>query len=141
MKISRMNSYAACCDACLGDLYRMAFLCFGNEDVAAKLLRQVCVAGSPTYRGHQNIRTTKIFLTSSLFQECKNHLSSVEVNEVNLPPVLRGISGQTRLLLALRFASGLTTAETQKASGMSKKEFFSALEQAALSIDCNKARK
>lgn len=141
MKISRMNSYAACCDACLGDLYRMAFLCFGNADVATKLLRQVCVAGARTYHRHQNIRTAKIFLISSLFQECQNHLSSAEVNEVNLPPVLRGISGQMRLLLALRFASGLTTAEAQKASGMSKREFFSALEQAAFSIDCNKAGK
>lgn len=141
MKTARMNSYIACCDACLDDLYRMVFLCFGNADVAAKLLRQVCIASAQTYRGWQNFRTTKIFLTSSLFRECQNHLSSVDPNEMNLPPVLHGISGQTRLLLALRFASGLTSAEAQKASGMSKKEFFTALRQAALSIDCSQAGK
>ena len=104
--------YEHACSQCIDDLYHMAYIALVDADAAEKLVTETCVAGVHKYDHLEDEAEIRFRLTSDLYHRIKRRLWLYTPNTDALPEQLQGLTKQERLIIAMRFSSGLSVAES-----------------------------
>jgi len=104
--------YEQACSRCIDDLYHTAYLVLVDADAAEKLVTEICVAGVHKYDDLEDEAEIRFRLTSDLYHRLKRRLWFCTPNTDALPEQLQVLTKQERLTLAMRFSSGVSSAES-----------------------------
>ena len=115
--------YEHACSRCIGDLYRTAYLVLVDADAAEKLVTDICVAGVHKYDHLEDEEEIRFRLTSDLYHRVKRRLWFCTPNVDALPEQLQALTKQERLILAMRFSSGLSVADSGQILKLSEAEY------------------
>ncbi len=115
--------YEQACSRCIDDLYHIAYLILMDTDIAEKLVTEICVAGVHKYDNLEDEAEIRFRLTSDLFHRVKRRLWFCTQNTDALPEQLQVLTKQERLIVAMRFSSGLSAAESGRILGLSREEY------------------
>lgn len=115
--------YEQACSQCIDDLYRTAYLVLVDADAAEKLVTEICVAGVHKYDHLEDEAEIRFRLTSDLYHRVKRRLWFCTPNTDALPEQLQVLTKQERLVVAMRFSSGLSAAESGRILGLSVDEY------------------
>ena len=118
-----LTLYEQACSKCIDDLYHTAYLVLVDADAAEKLVTQICVAGVHKYDHLEDEAEIRFRLTSDLYHRLKRRLWFFAPNTDPLSEQLQGLTKQERLIIAMRFSSGLSAAESGRILGLSREEY------------------
>ena len=102
-----MNAYVRLCESCFEDLYRAAYLAMGDTVVASELVEKTCVQGVYLCARLRDLRAIKIVLTGEMYRRGLEKLLTFTPKENEIEKRFPGISASDRLLLMIRYKSGL----------------------------------
>ena len=115
--------YEQACSRCIDDLYHIAYLILMDTDIAEKLVTEICVAGVHKYDNLEDEAEIRFRLTSDLYHRLKRRLWFFAPNTDPLPEQLQVLTKQERLIIVMRFSSGLSAAESGRILGLSREEY------------------
>lgn len=115
--------YEQTCSICVDDLYHTAYIALVDEDAAEKLVTEICVAGVHKYDQLEDDVEIRFCLTSDLYHRVKRRLWFCTPNTDALPEQLQVLNKQERLIVAMRFSTGLSVVESGKILGLSQEEY------------------
>ena len=115
--------YEQACSRCIDDLYHIAYLILMDTDIAEKLVTEICVAGVHKYDNLEDEAEIRFRLTSDLYHRLKRRLWFFAPNTDPLSEQLQGLTKQERLIIVMRFSSGLSAAESGRILGLSREEY------------------
>ena len=118
-----LTLYEQACSQCIDDLYHMAYIALVDADAAEKLVTEICVAGVHKYDHLEDEAEIRFRLTSDLYRHVKRRLWFFTPNTDALPEQLQVFTKQERLIVAMRFSSGLPMMETGRILGLSPDEY------------------
>ena len=106
------TTYEQACSQCIDDLYHTAYLVLVDVDAAEKLVTEICVTGVHKYANLEDEAQIRFRLASDLFHRVKRRLWFFTPNTDALPEQLQVLTKKERLIVAMRFSSGLSAAES-----------------------------
>lgn len=115
--------YEQACSRCIDDLYHTAYLVLVDADAAEKLVTEICVAGVHRYDHLEDEAEIRYRLTSELYHRVKRKLWFCTPNTDVLPEQLQVLTKYERLIVAMRFSSGLPVADSGRILGMDQDEY------------------
>lgn len=115
--------YEQACSLCIDDLYHTAYLVLLDADAAEKIVTEICVAGVHKYDHLEDEADIRFRLTSDLYHRLKRRLWFCTPNTDVLPEQLQVLTKQERLIVAMRFSSGLSAADSGQILKLSEAEF------------------
>ena len=115
--------YEQACSRCIDDLYHTAYLVLVDADAAEKLVTEICVAGVHKYDHLEDEAEIRFRLTSELYHRVKRKLWFCTPNTDVLPEQLQVLTKQERLIVAMRFSSGLSVENSVRILGMTLDEY------------------
>lgn len=115
--------YEQACSQCIDDLYHTAYLVLADADAAEKLVTEICVAGVHKYDDLEDEAEIRFRLTSDLYHRVKRRLWFCTPNTDALPEQLQVLTKQERLIVAMRFSSGLSVTDSGRILGLSVDEY------------------
>jgi len=115
--------YEHACSLCIDDLYHTAYLVLVDAEVAEKLVTEICVAGVHKYANLEDEAEIRFRLTSDLYHRIKRRLWFCIPNTDALPEQLQVLTKQERLIVAMRFSSGLSSAESGQIFKLSEAKY------------------
>ena len=115
--------YEHACSLCIDDLYHTAYLVLVDAEVAEKLVTEICVAGVHKYDDLEDEAEIRFRLTSDLYRRLKRRLWLCTPNTDALPEQLQGLTKQERIIVAMRFSSGVSAAESGRILGLELNEY------------------
>ena len=110
-----MNAYVDLCENCYSDLYCIAYLAMGDVAVASELVEKTCVRGVHICAHLKDQRGIKIALTGELYRYSLEKLLTYVPKAFNGKDPLANYTAQERLLVLMRFRSGLRLSELSNA--------------------------
>ena len=117
------TAYEQTCSKCIDDLYHMAYLTLVDSGEAERLVTEICVAGVHKYNCFMEESEIRFCLTSNLYHRIKRRLWFTTPNTDALPEQLQALTKQERLIVALRFSSGLVVSESARIIGLTPDEY------------------
>ncbi len=117
------TTYEQACSQCIDDLYHTAYLALVDADAAEKLVTEICVDGVHKYDNLEDEAEIRFRLTSDLYHRVKRRLWFCTPNTNALPEQLQVLTKQERLIVAMRFSSGLSAVESGRIIGLSVDEY------------------
>lgn len=117
------TTYEQACSQCIDDLYHMAYIALVDADAAEKLVTETCVAGVHKYESLEDEAEIRFRLTSDLFHRVKRRLWFCTPSTDALPEQLQVLTKQERLIVAMRFSSGLSSAESGQILKLSEAKY------------------
>lgn len=117
-----MNAYVDLCENCYNDLYRIAYLTMGDVVVASELVEKTCVRGVHICADVKDQRGIKIALTGALYRFLFDKLRTYVPKALNGKDPFAIYTAQERLLVLMRFKSGLRLSELSNALAMPAEE-------------------
>jgi len=117
------TTYEQACSQCIDDLYHTAYLVLVDADAAEKLVTEICVAGVHKYANLEDEAQIRFRLTSDLYHHVKRRLWFTTPNTDALPEQLQVLTKQERLIVAMRFSSGVSAAESGRILGLELNEY------------------
>ena len=118
-----LSPYEQACSQCIDDLYHTAYLVLVDADAAEKLVTEICVTGVHKYANLEDEAEIRFRLTSDLYRRVKRRLWFTTPNTDALPEQLRVLTKQERLVVAMRFSSGLSAADSGRILGVTPDEY------------------
>ena len=118
-----LSPYEHACSQCIDDLYHTAYLALVDVDAAEKLVTEICVAGVHKYDNLEDEAEIRFRLTSDLYHRIKRRLWFCTPSTDALPEQLRGLTKQERIIVAMRFSSGVSAAESGRILRLSQDEY------------------
>ena len=118
-----LSPYEHACSQCIDDLYHTAYLVLVDADASEKLVTDICVIGVHKYDHLEDEAEIRFRLTSDLYHRVKRRLWFCTPNTDALPEQLQVLTKQERLVVAMRFSSGLSAAESGRILGLSVDEY------------------
>jgi len=118
-----LTVYEQTCSRCAENLYRVAYRVLGDADDAAALVCRICADGTGKYLRVRDGEKIRRFLFTELVRCLQRSLRFRSPDTAALPEVMRGLSGQERLVSAMRFSSGLSFVESGKILGLSPEKY------------------
>ena len=115
--------YEQACSRCIDDLYHIAYLILMDTDIAEKLVTEICVAGVHKYDNLEDEAEIRFRLTSDLLHRVKRRLWFCTPNTDALPEQLQVLTKKERLIVAMRFSSGLSAAESGQILKLSEAKY------------------
>ena len=115
--------YEHACSRCIDELYHTAYLVLVDADAAEKLVTEICVTGVHKYDLLEDEAEIRFRLTSDLYHRVKRRLWFCTPNTDALPEQLQVLTKQERLIVAMRFSSGLSVADSGRIVGLSVDEY------------------
>ena len=115
--------YEQACSRCIDDLYHTAYLVLVDADAAKKLVTEICVSGVHKYDNLEDEAEIRFRLTSDLYHRLKRRLRFFIPNTDALPEQLQILTKQERLVVAMRFSSGLSATDSGNIVGLSQERF------------------
>ena len=115
--------YEQACSLCIDDLYHTAYLVLVDADAAEKLVTDICVAGVHKYDHLEDEAEIRFRLTSDLYHRVKRRLWFCTPNTDALPEQLRVLTKRERLVVAMRFSSGLSVEDSGRILGVPLDEY------------------
>ena len=134
--IDSFSIYEQACSQCIDDLYHTAYLALVDADVAEKLVTAVCVVGVHKYDHLEDEAEIRFRLTSDLYLRVKRRLWFCTPNADALPKPLQTLTKQERLVVAMRFSSGLTAMESGRILGVTQDEYRKRVNEIMKSLKC-----
>lgn len=110
-----MSAYVDLCENCYSDLYCIAYLTMGDGAVASELVEKTCVRGVHICAHMKDQRGIKIALTGELYRYSLEKLLTYVPKAFNGKDPLANYTAQERLLVLMRFRSGLRLSELSNA--------------------------
>jgi len=117
------TTYEQACSQCIDDLYHTAYLVLVDAHAAEKLVTEICVAGVHKYANLEDETEICFCLASDLYRRVKRRLWFCTPNTDPLPEQLQVLTKQDRLIVAMRFSSGLSVAESGRIVGLSEDNY------------------
>ena len=117
------TTYEQACSQCIDDLYHTAYLVLVDADAAEKLVTEICVAGVHKYANLEDEAEIRFRLASDLYRRVKRRLWFTTPNTDALPEQLQVFTKQERLIVAMRFSSGLSAADSGRILGVTPDEY------------------
>ncbi len=117
------TAYEQTCSKCIDDLYRMAYLALADAAEAEKFVTEICVAGVHKYSVFEDEAEIRFCLTSDLYHRIKRRVWFATPKTDALPEQLQVLTKQERLIVALRFSSGLSMSESARIIGLTQDEY------------------
>lgn len=114
-----LSIYEQACSHCIDDLYHTAYLALVDADASEKLVTEICVVGVHKYDSLEDEAEIRFRLTSDLYHRVKRRLWFCTPNTDALPMPLQILTKQERLVVAMRFSSGLSAADSGRILGLS----------------------
>ena len=121
--IETSTTYEQACSQCIDDLYHMAYIALVDADAAEKLVTEICVAGVHKYANLEDEAEIRFRLASDLYRRVKRRLWFCTPDTDALPEQLRVLTKQERLVVAMRFSSGLSAADSGRILGVTPDEY------------------
>ena len=118
-----LTLYEQACSQCIDDLYHTAYFVLVDADAAEKLVTEICVAGVHKYDHLEDEAEIRFRLTSDLYHRVKRRLWFCTPNTDPLPEQLQVLTKQDRLIVAMRFSSGLSSTESGRILELSQNEY------------------
>ncbi len=115
--------YEQACSKCIDDMYHIAYLALVDADAAEKLVTEICVTGVHKYDNLEDEASIRFRLTSDLYHRLKRKLWFLTPNTDALPEYLQTLTKQDRLIIAMRFLSGLSVSDSGQILKLSKAEY------------------
>lgn len=115
--------YEQACSQCIDDLYHTSYFVLVDTDAAEKLVTEICVAGVHKYDHLEDEAEIRFRLTSELYHRIKRKLWFCTPNTDVLPEQLQVLTKQERLIVAMRFSSGLSVENSVRILGMTLDEY------------------
>ena len=115
--------YEQACSLCIDDLYHTAYLVLLDADAAEKIVTEICVAGVHKYDHLEDEADIRFRLTSDLYRRVKRRLWFCTPNTDVLPEQLQVLTKQERLIVAMRFSSGVSAADSGRILGVTPDEY------------------
>lgn len=115
--------YEQACSKCIDDLYHTAYLVLVDADASEKLVTEICVTGVHKYDHLEDEAEIRFRLTSDLYHRVKRRLWFCTPDTDPLPEQLQILTKQERLIVAMRFSSGLSVADSGRILGVSREEY------------------
>ena len=115
--------YEQACSQCIDDLYHTAYFVLVDTDAAEKLVTEICVAGVHKYDHLEDEAEIRFRLTSELYHRIKRKLWFCTPNTDVLPEQLQVLTKQERLIVAMRFSTGLSVEDSVRILGMTLDEY------------------
>ncbi len=115
--------YEQACSRCIDDLYHTAYLVLLDADAAEKIVTEICVAGVHKYDHLEDEADIRFRLTSDLYHRLKRRLWFCTPNTDVLPEQLQVLTKQERLIVAMRFSSGVSAADSGRILGVTPDEY------------------
>lgn len=115
--------YEQACSQCIDDLYHTAYLVLLDADAAEKIVTEICVAGVHKYDHLEDEAEIRFRLTSDLYHRLKRRLWFFAPNTDPLPEQLQVLTKQERLIVAMRFSSGVSAADSGRILGVTPDEY------------------
>ena len=115
--------YEQACSLCIDDLYHTAYLVLLDADAAEKIVTEICVAGVHKYDHLEDEADIRFRLTSDLYHRLKRRLWFCTPNTDVLPEQLQVLTKQERLIVAMRFSSGVSAADSGRILGVTPDEY------------------
>jgi DNA-directed RNA polymerase specialized sigma24 family protein len=117
------TQYEQACSQCIDDLYHTAYLVLVDADAAEKFVTEICVAGVHKYDDLEDEAEIRFRLTSDLYHRLKRRLWFFAPNTDPLPEQLQVLTKKERLIVAMRFSSGLSVSDSGRILGLSQNEY------------------
>ena len=117
------TTYEQACSQCIDDLYHTAYLVLVDAHAAEKLVTEICVAGVHKYDHLEDEAEIRFRLTSDLYRHVKRRLWFCTPNTDALPEQLQVLTKQERLIVAMRFSSGVSAADSGRILGVTPDEY------------------
>lgn len=117
------TTYEQTCSKCIDNLYHMAYLALADTSEAEKLVTEICVAGVHKYNCFEDEAKIRFRLTSDLYHRIKRRFWFTTPKTDALPAQLQVLTKQERLIVALRFSSGLVVSESARIIGLTPDEY------------------
>ena len=117
------TQYEQACSQCIDDLYHTAYLVLVDADASEKLVTEICVTGVHKYDHLEDEAEIRFRLTSDLYHRLKRRLWFFAPNTDPLPEQMQGLTKQERLIIAMRFSSGLSVADSGQILKLSEAEY------------------
>ena len=117
------TTYEQACSQCIDDLYNTAYLVLVDADAAEKFVTEICVAGVHKYDHLEDEAEIRFRLTSDLYHRLKRRLWFFAPNTDPLPEQLQVLTKKERLIVAIRFSSGLSVEDSGQILKLSEAEF------------------
>lgn len=121
--ITTLTLYEQACSQCIDDLYHTAYLVLVDADAAEKFVTEICVAGVHKYANLEDEAEIRFRLASDLYRRVKRRLWFCTPDTDALPEQLRVLTKQERLILAMRFSSGVSVSDSGRILGLSVDEY------------------
>ncbi len=118
-----LTTYEQACSQCIDDLYHTACLALVNAEAAEKFVNEICVAGVHKYSDLEEEAEIRFRLTSDLYHRVQRRLRFFTPNTDALPEQLQLLTKQERLIVAMRFSSGLSAADSGRILGLHPDEY------------------
>ena len=117
------TAYARACSLCIDDLYRTAYLALADASAAEKLVTGVCADGVNKYRMLETEAEIRFCLAADLYHRVKRRLWLLTPDAHALPEQLQGLTKQERLIVAMRFSSGLSAEDSGRILGLPQGDY------------------
>ena len=115
--------YEQACSQCIDDLYHTAYLVLVDADAAEKIVTEICVAGVHKYDHLEDEVEIRFRLTSDLYHRVKRRLWFCTPSTDALPEQLQVLTKKERLIVAMRFSSGVSVSDSGRILGLSQNEY------------------
>ena len=115
--------YEQACSQCIDDLYHTAYLVLVDADAAEKIVTEICVAGVHKYDDLEDEAEIRFRLTSDLYHRVKRRLWFCTPSTDALPEQLQVLTKKERLIVAMRFSSGVSVSDSGRILGLSQNEY------------------
>lgn len=123
IKSVTLSAYEQACSQCIDDLYHVAYLVFVDENTAEKFVTAICLSGVHKYSYMEDEEKIRFRLTGDLYRRIKRRLWFWTPDKSALPTPLQALNKHERLLVAMRFSSGLSLAEAGRIAGLSPEQY------------------
>lgn len=123
IRYTSLSIYEQACSQCIDDLYHVAYLALVDADTAEKLVTEICVSGVHKYGNIEDEAEIRLRLTADLYRRIKRRLWFYIPDNTVLPKPLQTLTKHERLLVAMRFSSGLSAAESGRILRLSQDEY------------------
>ena len=117
------TQYEQACSKCIDDLYHTAYLVLVDADAAEKIVTEICVAGVHKYDHLEDEVEIRFRLTSDLYHRVKRRLWFCTPSTDALPEQLQVLTKKERLIVAMRFSSGVSVSDSGRILGLSQNEY------------------
>ena len=117
------TQYEQACSKCIDDLYHTAYLVLVDADAAEKFVTEICVAGVHKYDDLEDEAEIRFRLTSDLYHRVKRRLWFCTPSTDALPEQLQVLTKEERLIVAMRFSSGVSVSDSGRILGLSQNEY------------------